>query len=34
MSDKKHVKTRYAELMILHPVWSTAHAVRSGVSGA
>jgi hypothetical protein len=31
--DKKRVGTRYAELMVLHPVGAVCHLVHSGASG-
>jgi hypothetical protein len=33
-SPKKHVGTRYAELLFFHPMGSVGHVVRSGASGA
>jgi hypothetical protein len=32
--DKKHVGTRYAKLVFLHPLGSAVHIVLSGASGA
>jgi hypothetical protein len=32
--DKKHARTRYAELLFLHLVGSVGHVVHSSVSGA
>jgi hypothetical protein len=32
--DKKHIRTRYAQLVSLHPVESVGHVVRSVASAA